>query len=188
MPEESQKIDRRSFVADGARVFGAVGLLGLGGALAVRKAGGERLVWQLDPEKCIACDKCQTQCVLDVSAVKAVQCFALCGYCDVCTGYFRNDYSTLDTGAEEQLCPTGAIIRRYIERKPGVRFFEYTIKESLCIACGMAGLAKALRGWSLEKPPSISEMLDLAQALEVLEEPVGRGAVRIAAERGHCAP
>ena len=34
--------------------------------------------------------------------------------------------------------------------------------------CGMAGLAKALRGWSLEKPPSISEMLDLAKALEVL--------------------
>jgi MoxR-like ATPase len=34
----------------------------------------------------------------------------------------------------------------------------------------MAGLAKALRGWSLEKPPSISEMLDLAQALEVLNE------------------
>ncbi|HEY6304916.1 MAG TPA: MoxR family ATPase [Candidatus Angelobacter sp.] len=33
---------------------------------------------------------------------------------------------------------------------------------------GMAGLAKALRGWSLEKPPSISEMLDLAQALHVL--------------------
>ena len=33
---------------------------------------------------------------------------------------------------------------------------------------GMAGLAKALRGWCLEKPPSISEMLDLAQALEVL--------------------
>lgn len=32
----------------------------------------------------------------------------------------------------------------------------------------MAGLAKALRGWSLEKPPSISEMLDLSQALEVL--------------------
>src|SRR5215831_2208848 len=32
----------------------------------------------------------------------------------------------------------------------------------------MAGLAKALRGWSLEKPPSISEMLDLAQALQLL--------------------
>jgi MoxR-like ATPase len=35
---------------------------------------------------------------------------------------------------------------------------------------GMAGLAKALRGWSLEKPPAISEMLDLAQALELLGE------------------
>jgi MoxR-like ATPase len=32
----------------------------------------------------------------------------------------------------------------------------------------MAGFAKALRGWSLEKPPSISEMLDLAQALQLL--------------------
>jgi len=34
----------------------------------------------------------------------------------------------------------------------------------------IAGLAKALRGWSLEKPPSIAEMLDLAQALELLGE------------------
>jgi hypothetical protein len=41
---------------------------------------------------------------------------------------------------------------------------------------GMAGLAKALRGWSLEKPPSIAEMLDLARALEVL------GAERITPE------
>ena len=32
----------------------------------------------------------------------------------------------------------------------------------------MAGLAKALRGWSLEKPPSVSEILDLAQALRIL--------------------
>jgi MoxR-like ATPase len=33
---------------------------------------------------------------------------------------------------------------------------------------GMAGLAKALRGWSLEKPPSVAEILDLAEALRVL--------------------
>src|SRR6267154_5462156 len=33
---------------------------------------------------------------------------------------------------------------------------------------GMAGLAKALRGWSLEKPPLVSEILDLAQAPKVL--------------------
>lgn len=33
---------------------------------------------------------------------------------------------------------------------------------------GMAGLAKALRGWSMEKAPSVSEILDLAEALRVL--------------------
>ena len=32
----------------------------------------------------------------------------------------------------------------------------------------IAGLAMALRGWSLEKPPSVSEMLDLARALKLL--------------------
>jgi MoxR-like ATPase len=32
----------------------------------------------------------------------------------------------------------------------------------------VAGLAHALRGWSMEKPPSIAEMLDLTGALEVL--------------------
>ena len=35
----------------------------------------------------------------------------------------------------------------------------------------MAGLAQALRGWSLEKPPSISEMVDLARALQTLKRP-----------------
>lgn len=41
----------------------------------------------------------------------------------------------------------------------------------------MAGLAHALRGWNLEKPPSIAEMLVLAQALEIL------GAKEIAPEQ-----
>jgi MoxR-like ATPase len=31
----------------------------------------------------------------------------------------------------------------------------------------IAGLARALRGWSLEKPPSIAEMLDVAYALNI---------------------
>ena len=33
----------------------------------------------------------------------------------------------------------------------------------------LAGLAHALRGWNMEKPPSIAEMLDLAQALHILD-------------------
>jgi hypothetical protein len=32
----------------------------------------------------------------------------------------------------------------------------------------MAGLAKVLRVWNLEKPLSVSEILDLAQTLKVL--------------------
>jgi len=33
----------------------------------------------------------------------------------------------------------------------------------------LASLARALRGWNLEKPPSIAEILDVARALELLE-------------------
>jgi electron transport complex protein RnfB len=93
-------------------------------------------VWQLDPNRCIACGGCQTNCVLDVSAVKAVNCFALCGYCDVCTGFFPTADYVRNTGAENQLCPTGAIARKFIEKQSGVPYFEYTIDERLCIACG----------------------------------------------------
>ena len=40
--------------------------------------------------------------------------------------------------------------------------------ESVELRGQLAGLARALRGWNMEKPPSIAEMLDLAQALEIL--------------------
>lgn len=43
-----------------------------------------------------------------------------------------------------------------------------TPDSSVDFHAGMAGLAKALRGWSLEKPPSVSEILDLAEALKIL--------------------
>jgi len=136
MAEPNNKIDRRGFVADGIRVMGALGLGGVAGLLAARRGRPEHLVWQIDPDKCIACTNCQTYCVLDVSAAKSVQCFALCGYCDVCTGYFPTKDFVLETGVENQLCPTGAIRRKFIEEKGGERFFEYTIDESLCIGCG----------------------------------------------------
>ena len=43
-----------------------------------------------------------------------------------------------------------------------------TGRNSGIVHAQIAGLARALRGWSLEKPPSIAEMLDVAQALEIL--------------------
>jgi len=89
-------------------------------------------VWQLDPSKCIQCGRCATNCVLTPSAVKCVHVFAMCGYCDLCGGYFKPETKTLNTGAENQLCPTNALKRRFVEDP----FFEYTIDETLCIGCG----------------------------------------------------
>jgi Na+-translocating ferredoxin:NAD+ oxidoreductase subunit B len=106
-------------------------------------------VWQIDPDRCIACGRCQINCVLDLSAVKAVNCFALCGYCDNCTGYFPTKDYALNTGAENQLCPTGAITRKFIEKKAGVPYFEYTIDERLCIACGKCVVGCRLMNGSL---------------------------------------
>lgn len=108
-------------------------LLGLGsaaGAAAV-SAHGDDTVWQIDPYVCIQCGKCSTNCVLEESAVKAVHVHALCGHCDLCTAFFEPD-SRLHTGAENQLCPTGAIERRFIEDP----YFSYEIDEALCVGCG----------------------------------------------------
>jgi Na+-translocating ferredoxin:NAD+ oxidoreductase subunit B len=132
MPDQTPKIDRRAFVADGLRVAGAVGLTGLGSFLLGRKGQAEQLVWQIDPGKCTACGNCATYCVLDDSAVKCVHSFAMCGYCQLCTGYFQPEPSALDSAAENQLCPTGAIRRAFVEDP----YYEYQVDEPLCIACG----------------------------------------------------
>lgn len=88
--------------------------------------------WQIDVDKCIQCGLCATTCVLTPSAVKCVHVFSHCGYCDLCSGYFIKDARNLDTAAENQLCPVGAIKRRFIEDP----YFEYTIDEDLCLGCG----------------------------------------------------
>jgi Na+-translocating ferredoxin:NAD+ oxidoreductase subunit B len=127
MPDENQ-ISRRNFLKNGLWASCAAGLAGM---LAFKKrAVGS--VWQLDPYKCTACGKCEHACVLEHSAVKCVQAYALCGYCDLCSAYFEPKVKDLTTAAENQLCPTGAIKRTFVEDP----YFEYTIDESLCTACG----------------------------------------------------
>jgi electron transport complex protein RnfB len=56
----------------------------------------------------------------------------MCGYCDLCTGFFQPDAPDLNEGAENQLCPTGAIRRTFIEDP----YFQYDIDEPLCVGCG----------------------------------------------------
>ncbi|MCL2167884.1 MAG: 4Fe-4S binding protein [Lentimicrobiaceae bacterium] len=88
--------------------------------------------WQIDPELCIHCGRCETECVLQTSAVKCVHDVKICGYCDLCGGYYRTNAKELNTAAENLSCPTGAIQRKFIEEP----YFEYTINEDLCTGCG----------------------------------------------------
>lgn len=130
---------RREFLRNGLRVAGLAGGAGAAGWLSHR-AGAADMVWQIDPRKCLCCGRCATHCVLEPSAVKCVNWFPICGYCDLCTGYFEPQPNSLDTGAENQLCPTSAIVRKFIEDP----YFEYTIDEDRCIAC-----AKCIEGCRL---------------------------------------
>ncbi|OPZ83790.1 MAG: hypothetical protein BWY76_02124 [bacterium ADurb.Bin429] len=125
---------RRGFLTHALR---GLGVLAAGGAAAaLARAGEEGTVWQIDPNLCISCDKCATECVVRPSAVKCVHAHALCGYCKLCFGYFESESipdELAGTGAEFQRCPTDAIQRRFVEDP----FYEYRIDEARCIGCAL---------------------------------------------------
>jgi electron transport complex protein RnfB len=127
---------RREFLRDLVRGAGLLLFSGGLGALLSRGAADE-MVWQLDPEKCISCGLCATTCVLTPSAVKCVHQTAMCGYCKLCFGYFRDQRPDDGTGAENVRCPTDAIRRRFVEEP----YYEYMIDEPRCIGC-----AKCVKG------------------------------------------
>ncbi len=128
---ERPPVNRRQFFRDGARLAAMTGLGAFLGVAATRSRASQNTVWQIDPSKCVYCGQCATACVLKPSAVKCVQSYEICGYCDLCTGYFVPEPNALDTGAENQACPTAAIERKFIEDP----YFEYNIDESRCIGC-----------------------------------------------------
>ncbi|MGD9201502.1 MAG: 4Fe-4S binding protein [Chitinispirillia bacterium] len=126
---------RRELLRSIGRVF-SLTLMGMGLGYMTKRSHS-KTVWQLDPAACVQCGRCATECVLNPSAVKCVHAFDICGYCKLCGGYHRPDAIELNTAAENQLCPAGAIKRKFIEDP----FYEYQIDESLCIGCG-----KCVRG------------------------------------------
>ncbi len=131
MAEKRDNLTRRKFLRES--LWGAC-LAGVGGVagLTAAKNAGKDTVWQIDPNICIQCGNCATYCVLAESAVKCVHSYAMCGYCDLCGGYLQPDPKALDTGAENELCPTGAIKRTFVEDP----YYQYTIDQSLCNGCG----------------------------------------------------
>jgi electron transport complex protein RnfB len=130
MADQQPDMSRRGFLANGVRGAGLASIGGVLGAVLMNRTSA-KMVWQIDPWKCIWCERCATECVLNPSAVKCVNVFPLCGYCDLCTGYFEVQANALSTAAENQLCPTGALIRKWVEGD----YYEYTVDAPKCIGC-----------------------------------------------------
>ena len=122
---------RRDFLRKGLQ-FGILAGLGVVSIGVVKKVVAEKTVWQLDPNKCTQCGRCASSCIKTPSAVKCFHVYDMCGYCDLCGGFFKPGVKDLTTAAENQLCPTAALKRNFVEEP----FFEYHIDKKLCIGCG----------------------------------------------------
>ena len=114
MADDRKRYNRRDFLADTVRWLAVLAAGGALGPLATRALGRDT-VWQIDPNKCTHCDKCATQCVLAPSAVKCIHAYAMCGYCKLCFGFFRDQRPDNGAGAENVRCPTDAIRRSPVE-------------------------------------------------------------------------
>jgi Na+-translocating ferredoxin:NAD+ oxidoreductase subunit B len=145
----SDSVSRRELFGKVAR--GAV-LAGMGGAalFLTKKANGE-IVWQVDASKCVnsrlgevgveACNLCTSECVVSLSAVRAVNEHSKCGRCNICPAYFDITSAVDERGLPSQkLCPRDAIARKPIGKAdpedPANNFYDYVIDEEKCDGCG----------------------------------------------------
>lgn len=150
----SDKMTRRDVLGHAARGTVLVGLGGVSAFLAVKAQGTD--AWQLDPGKCVnsrlgalgveVCGSCATECVLGLSAVRAVNEFSQCGRCYVCPAYFDITSAVGPDGLpSEKLCPRDAIERHAIGWEdpddPANNYYEYEIDEDLCNGCGRCVMA-----------------------------------------------
>ncbi|MBO7523473.1 MAG: twin-arginine translocation signal domain-containing protein, partial [Bacteroidales bacterium] len=63
-------VSRRNFIKKVETVVAGGTILGLSGAVLFRPHEGEDAdyYWQIDHTKCIQCERCETECILPVSA------------------------------------------------------------------------------------------------------------------------
>jgi Na+-translocating ferredoxin:NAD+ oxidoreductase subunit B len=144
----SADMTRRDLVGNIAR--GTVLLTLAGGAgFLVKKAHGQ-VVWQVDAARCLnsrlgevgdGCRLCTSECVVALSAVRAVNEYSKCGRCAICPAYFDVTSAVDEHGLPSQkLCPRDAITRNSIGKvdpdDPANNFYEYVIDEVKCDGCG----------------------------------------------------
>ncbi len=152
MSESSEKKDkptRREMLRTTARTATALALGGSAVFLTFKSSRAD--VWQIDTLKCVNsqlgatdvpyCDLCATDCVLALSAVRAVNDFSKCGRCYICPAYYDIMSEVDEQGLPSQiLCPRDAIERKPIgdidPDDPANNFYEYTINNDLCDGCG----------------------------------------------------
>jgi len=145
----SKEKPRREFLGNFVRGATLVGLCGSGVFLAKKTA--DVYAWQLDPTKCVnsrlgatgvdVCELCASECVVNLSAVRAVNEYSKCGRCYICPAYFDITSAVDEEGLPSQkLCPRDAIERKAIgwvdPADPANNFYEYIIDEVKCNGCG----------------------------------------------------
>jgi Na+-translocating ferredoxin:NAD+ oxidoreductase subunit B len=121
-----------------------------GGGFLVKKANGQ-VVWQVDVNRCVnsrlgavnveACNRCTSECVVPLSAVRAVNEHSKCGRCNICPASFNIQSAVGPDGLpSEKLCPRDAIARKPIGKQdpedPANNFYDYVIDEAKCDGCG----------------------------------------------------
>jgi len=145
----SDKYSRRELLGHAARGAALLGLTGTAGILSLKAY--KTYAWSIDTGKCInsklgavgieVCELCATDCVLTLSAVRAVNEFKACGRCYVCPAYYKITSAVGPDGLpSEKVCPRDAIERKPIgwvdPDDPANNFYEYTIDEEKCNGCG----------------------------------------------------
>jgi electron transport complex protein RnfB len=161
------KLTRRELMETAARGAAFVGLGGLTSILALKAHA--TYAWAVDTAKCInsklgavgvpVCELCATECVVSLSAVRAVNEFSKCGRCYVCPSYFKITSAVGPDGLpSEKVCPRDAIERKAIgetkcngcgrcvlecKEPAGLGSITLEVRHNVCLDCNRCSIATA---------------------------------------------